>query len=193
MEKSVIFLMPLLLISGCGVSSRNTDRPVESRREIIGDQVPVVPVQSLEVATQPAVAEQASTTDKATLLEQAQGGNPKAQYLLAMLYLDDPTTEHPLREAAHWLSQSAKEGYADAQYELGLMYVDGSGKPQNYDKAAHLLQEAKNQGHVKASYYFGSAVLSKYVATALDATYRGIPDERQLYLPFSDNYFFRFS
>jgi TPR repeat protein len=84
-------------------------------------------------------------TAAATELQRlAEGGNPEAQYMLAVFYLNglrgppDPAT------ARSWLEKSAAKGNARAAYSLASLCTDA--KPPDPACAAHWLARAKELG-----------------------------------------------
>ena len=57
----------------------------------------------------------------------AEAGNPAAQTLLGMLYIEGFGIPQNLVEAAGWFELAANAGDATAQLQLGLAYLDGAG------------------------------------------------------------------
>jgi TPR repeat protein len=62
----------------------------------------------------------------------AEGGNARAQFLVALLYYDGKAVAQDYGEAAKWFEQSADRGYTRAQYNLGEMYATGQGVKRDY-------------------------------------------------------------
>jgi len=75
----------------------------------------------------------ASTINK--LREQAEQGNPQAQYALGGAYYNGTGVARNPTEGAKWLLKSAEQGYAPAQCDLGAMYEKGIGVEQSYQNA----------------------------------------------------------
>lgn len=73
-------------------------------------------------------------TDTLKMFEDAEQGDPEAQYELAKKYSYtlDP---NPYAMSLHWFTKAAEQGHNKAQYELGLMYYRGYGVSQDYIKA----------------------------------------------------------
>lgn len=65
----------------------------------------------------------------------AEGGNARAQFLVALLYYDGKAVTQDYAEAAKWFEQSADRGYTRAQYNLGEMYATGQGVKRDYVQA----------------------------------------------------------
>ena len=89
------------------------------------------------------------------LINNAQKGDPKAQYHLGVLYQDGKVLPKDYIQAVKYYSQAAAKGHAKAQLYLGLLYQNGRGIPKNYQQAAFLYTQAANQGNEKAMYYLG--------------------------------------
>ena len=89
------------------------------------------------------------------LINNAQRGDPKAQYHLGVLYQDGKVLPKDYIQAVKYYSQAAAKGHAKAQLYLGLLYQNGRGIPKNYQQAAFLYTQAANQGNEKAMYYLG--------------------------------------
>ena len=100
----------------------------------------------------------------ANISAHARAGNPRAQYLLGMLYADGEGGSRDGRQALSWFRKAARQGFADAQYELGLRYENGSGVSKNLQTATQYYRQAAQQGHVQAqtklgaSYFAGKGV-----------------------------------
>ncbi len=99
---------------------------------------------------------QAQQTPAATPLQRlaalANGGNPKAELLLGLTYLDGQGTPVNEAEAARWLERAASQGEALAQYRLGTLYERGRGVPSDIGKATVLFGAAAKLGNLKAMY-----------------------------------------
>ena len=74
------------------------------------------------------VSAQAQTTKAppfALTLEQAQKGDLKAMYNLALLYKSGIGTKKNMDEAVDWLERSADQNFVPSQYKLAEMYEGG--------------------------------------------------------------------
>ncbi|MGH6873045.1 MAG: hypothetical protein ACREHE_16235 [Rhizomicrobium sp.] len=80
----------------------------------------------------------------------ANGGNPKAELLLGLDYLDGQGTAVNEAEAARWLERAASQGEALAQYRLGTLYERGRGVPADIARATQLYAAAAKLGNKKA-------------------------------------------
>lgn len=71
----------------------------------------------------------------AELKQQAEQGNPAAQFGLGGMYLVGEGLPQNYGEAAKWFRMAADQGYAHGQFSLGLMYRFGRGVPLDYIQA----------------------------------------------------------
>jgi uncharacterized protein len=103
----------------------------------------------------------------------ANEGHIKAQYNLAMIYLNDINNNGYLEKGMAWLETAADQGnHADAQYQLGKRYSTSIGVSRDYGKAANFYAKAARQNHADAQnnlatlYYFGRGVKEDYAQAA---------------------------
>lgn len=66
-----------------------------------------------------------NTAATSELLQQANSGNAKAQFELALCYARGKGVEKSKELALKWHEKSAKQGYVEAQFALGLYYFFG--------------------------------------------------------------------
>lgn len=89
----------------------------------------------------------------------AQGGNARAQTLLATLYHHGQGVPEDDRLAAQWYERAARAGHAPAQFRLGNLYAYGHVQPADGSDpmrlAAQWYFEAARQGHADAQYALG--------------------------------------
>ena len=89
--------------------------------------------------------------DKSTqLLSQANNGDPKQQYYLAMRYLQGYEVGRDAKQAVYWLTQAAEKKLPLAEYQLGNLYFKGEFLPQDMTKAIHYFVCAQKQGVIAA-------------------------------------------
>ena len=86
----------------------------------------------------------------ASLRQAATGGDPAAEYEVALRHLDGRGVPQNLEEAARWLERSAKAGLAPAQFRLGGLYEKGQGVKKNLDTARRHYVAAAEKGNAKA-------------------------------------------
>ncbi len=87
-------------------------------------------------------------------LEEAEWGNPQAQYAVGMMYLKGADVEKNDAEAARWLEEAAKQGDSRAQLKLGELYETGIGVPQDKNLAAELYRKAAQSTVSKDDQYY---------------------------------------
>ena len=80
----------------------------------------------------------------------ANSGNPIAETILGLKYLDGDGVPADPSQAGKWLSKAADQGQAVAQYRLGTMYERGQGTAADGAKAAKWYLASANQGNRKA-------------------------------------------
>ncbi|MDR2140431.1 MAG: sel1 repeat family protein [Deltaproteobacteria bacterium] len=100
------------------------------------------------------------TRETTIIRENAERGDPIAQYSLGFLCQSGVTMAKDLPQAVKWLRLSAAQGFASAQSLLGSMYYSGEGVPQNRAEAAKLLLQAADQGNVSAQAQLGRMYFS---------------------------------
>ena len=120
-------------------------------------QVPSNPPKAIQPAPAP-VAPQAvpspapksapPSTDKVAAA--ANTGNPVAETIIGLKYLDGQGIAADPAQALKWLQKAADAGQAVAQYRLGTMYERGQGVAANPASAAKWYQAAANLGNRKA-------------------------------------------
>jgi localization factor PodJL len=114
---------------------------------------PVAPAaQTPKPQAQQATAPQPAATPLQRLAALANSGNPKAELLLGLTYLDGQGTPVNEAEAARWLERAASQGEALAQYRLGTLYERGRGVPSDIGKATVFFGAAAKLGNLKAMY-----------------------------------------
>jgi TPR repeat protein len=89
------------------------------------------------------------------ILNNANAGDPEAQFHLATIYDNGKGVEENDKEAVLWYRKAADQGYADAQYNLGSMYLNGEGVSQDDKKAAEWFLKAAALKHTLAQYNLG--------------------------------------
>lgn len=106
------------------------------------------------------VGEFESAHDELTPL--ASQGDPRAQYILGIIYLNEYVAPPSEATAAEWIGKAAEQDYPAAQTELGRMYRAGDGVPQDYVKMAMWYARAAEQGDVGAQLFLADAYAYGY-------------------------------
>jgi localization factor PodJL len=80
----------------------------------------------------------------------AEGGDPGAQYELALRMAEGRGVPRDPATAAQWFEKAAGKGVAPAQYRLGSLYEKGLGVARDYSRARKLYQSAAEAGNARA-------------------------------------------
>ncbi len=108
---------------------------------------------------QPAIALAAHIFMK-PVVEQAQRGNPRTQFNVALAYYNGTYQGHPIvqnyAKAAYWFKKCAPRGNVAAEFYLGRCYQAGLGVAVNYAKAAAWYQSSAKQGNASAENNLGT-------------------------------------
>lgn len=185
---SLFVTLLLLLLVGCGdetadnkPKSDGSTTPVDEVTSIgelptiLGEGMTPEEQEELRKQILPEGSEDEATAEEKfeEFLEQAKGGDPKAQNELGVMYytgeavsttMSGQVLDNDPELAAGWFFRSAEQGYADAQFNLGLMYANGEGVEADTSQAVELFKKAAAQGNVDAQnnlaamYYTGEGV-----------------------------------
>ena len=121
------------------------------------------------------------------LEDAADGGNAKAKYQLAGMYLQGRNVTPNLQSAIALYRSSADQGYAPAQFNMGNFYEEGKGVPRSLIKAFEWYKNAAERGHASAQnnlgrlYMKGEAVSQDFVLAIVwfnVAAAQGVDDAR---------------
>ncbi|MBT7488081.1 MAG: sel1 repeat family protein, partial [Rhodospirillales bacterium] len=85
----------------------------------------------------------------------ANRGNPKAQILLAKMYLSGQGIFQNESMAWHWNMKAALKKVPEGQYQVGSMFEKGQGVPTNIEDAVKWYETAAKQGHLAAQISLG--------------------------------------
>jgi len=96
-----------------------------------------------------------SKKEASRYIQDANRGDPEAQYKLGKYYYDKEDYD----KAIEYWQKAADQQYLDAQCYLGECYHDGKGVKKNYTKALEYLRKAVDQGHINAHSILGSYYL----------------------------------
>ena len=116
----------------------------------------------LPASTQTMLATQAhlealTHSDLSRLVSEAESGDRKAEYLLALLYQEDRLVPRDLTVARNWMLKSAEQGYLPAQAGMGEMLISGrnNGVIPDYGDAERWLRMAAAQWDADAQLWLG--------------------------------------
>lgn len=96
-------------------------------------------------------------------------GNPHAQYQLARMILDAPSsTPEQTAQALERLTKAAEAGQDCAQYAFGKIYRDGQGIEKDIQQAVELFTLAAEQGNSFAAFALGKLYLAGDAGLPID-------------------------
>ena len=111
---------------------------------------PVLPVPGAATQAATTAASPAAANAGDRIAQLANAGNPIAETILGLKFLDGQGVPVDLTQAGKWLGRAADHGNAVAQYRLGTMYERGQGTAADPAKAGKWYQAAANLGNRKA-------------------------------------------
>ena len=88
------------------------------------------------------------------LLENANKGDPEAQYHLGLMALDS-SKKKDINIALNWFNLSAIQAFPPAQYSMGVLYDKGLGVTENKSTALLWYYAAAENNYAKAQYNLG--------------------------------------
>ena len=93
---------------------------------------------------------------------EAEAGDPRAQYLMGVMYAHGKGVERDNFEAARWYEKAARNGETRAAFNLGFMLLNGVGETNQSDPAAAAkwLSVAAQAGNLTAQYLLGEMYLT---------------------------------
>ncbi len=103
---------------------------------------------------------------EADLLENANKGDPKAQYHLGLMALNS-SKERDIKRALNWFNLAAIKAFPPAQYSMGVLYDKGLGVTENKSTALLWYYAAAQNNYAKAQYNLGVFFL-KGIGTAVN-------------------------
>ena len=80
----------------------------------------------------------------------AKQGNPKAQNMLGLMYLEGNGVNQSSQEAKIYFEAAAKQGFAEAENNLGWIYYIGEGVNENLEEARKWFELAIHHGYIAA-------------------------------------------
>jgi len=92
--------------------------------------------------------------------EQAEAGNPVAQFLLGIKYETGTDVPKDLARAAQLFERAAEQGYTDAQFKLASLLETGRGVAADRGAAEAWYRAAAFDGHAPAQYNLSLMLLS---------------------------------
>jgi TPR repeat protein len=155
MTKLLLLILPILLISGCGVVANTTNKIPLNNKSTTQVKQP-----TLEKTYQLALDfynKNFFIQASQAFLKASKRDHAKAQFRLAKMYYDGKGVDKKYSvEASKWCQKAAEQGHIEAQYFLGALYFVGSGGvAQSFSKTKQWYQKAAKQGHVIAQLSLG--------------------------------------
>lgn len=94
----------------------------------------------------------------AELLPDARKGDPRAQYVVGVILLNDLVEPPaPDQDAVYWITKAAEQNYIQAQTELARMYRSGDHVEQDFAKMVEWYARAAEEGDVGAQLFVADA------------------------------------
>lgn len=110
------------------------------------------------------------------LLNQAENGDPDAQYLIAHNYETGDFVRKDLKEAVKWYRLSAEKNKADSQWKLGQLYEKGEGVDKDLKEAIKWYTLASHKNADYHSYLLSAE--KKLSESKIEAiSYNSLPNE----------------
>jgi TPR repeat protein len=170
---SLLFLVALLSVSGCGSEPESPESVFEATLEEANAGTAIAQfnlgfMYYLGEGVPQDYKESAKWYRKA-----AEQGIAMAQVYLGVMYYLGKGVPQDYKEAAKWYRKAAEQGESNAQNFLGKVYYVGKGVPQDYKESAKWYRKAAEQGDAKAQFYLGLCY----------ATGQGVPeDDKEAYI-----------
>lgn len=89
------------------------------------------------------------------LLEAAEGGDSKAQYIVAEMYRNGQGVLKNIAQSVSWCKKAAIGGNIEAQFKMAELYNHGEIFEANLEQAAEWYRSAASNGSVAAAYQLG--------------------------------------
>ena len=93
--------------------------------------------------------------------QQAEAGNARAQFLLAIKYETGTDVGENLARAADLFERSARQGLADAQFKFATILETGRGRPADLAAAEVWYRAAALQAHSSAQFNLGVMLVNR--------------------------------
>jgi len=83
----------------------------------------------------------------ATLLQAAEEGHSRAQFLIAERYASGMNVDRDPAWALRWYAKAARQGHVEAAFAYGIARANGIGLPRDLEEAYRFLRRAAQGGH----------------------------------------------
>jgi localization factor PodJL len=142
-----------ILLAGLGFLLRNASinpRPVA----VAAKSAPMHVAHTVPAKPRPRVAQKSAGTSLSRLAEM---GDPSAELLVGLEYLEGKGVPKNEGAAVDWLSRAAAKGQPVAQYDLGALYADGRGVRADSVQAFQWFGAAALHGNRRAMHFLAIA------------------------------------
>lgn len=95
------------------------------------------------------------------LFDAAELGEPEAQLLVGVRYLNGFGVEIDPGKALEYFERSAAQGEMESVYWLGFMYANGIGVKNDPERAEFLFRKAADSGNMRAQYEYGKIMYAQ--------------------------------
>lgn len=92
-------------------------------------------------------------------MKRAEQGDPAAQTLVAMLYMEGRSVAQDADRAMYWYGQAAESGDPQAQLRYGIDLYNGLHKPMDQQKGETYIRKAVEAGLPSAYFYYGQILM----------------------------------
>lgn len=92
----------------------------------------------------------------------AAAGEPRAQYFLGIIYLNEMVEAADVAQGVRWIYQSAKQDYLPALNEMARIYRSGTGVEPDPKEMVYWYRRAAEQGDVGAQLFIADAYAYGY-------------------------------
>jgi localization factor PodJL len=155
-----LIIATLALVVDLGHAPRIARRPIGISLPLPAEQAapasPAEPVGPAAVTAPPSNPRAAAEW----YLARATGGDPAAQYEMALRYAKGRGVTKDYARAASWFREAAINGVAAAQYDLGILYDKGLGVARDPIEAMIWYQSAADQNEPVAQWRLGTIYLA---------------------------------
>jgi len=116
-----------------------------------------LPSSTQQILATQAHLEALTQSDLSRLVAEAESGDRKAEYLLALVYQEDRLVPRDLAVARKWMLRAAEQGYVPAQTGMGEMLISGRNKGviPDYADADRWLRMSATRGDADAQLWLG--------------------------------------
>lgn len=161
LPRSLLFLLIAAAATIFGVLGYTSAPLIQKKLQARGSAHLQSVLASSPATPSPAASPSVDTASPEQLAQMAEKGDPGAQNLLGLRYVNGEGVKQDEREAVRWFTKAAEQGNISAQSKLGSIYFRGRDLPQNLNQAYFWMVLARANGDEN------SKVLAPLVAARL--------------------------